>query len=1046
MSYSITIPSTETKNFYSNGTEDSGYVVGGDYLGTTLLGRIMRYEIAIPAEVKKINKIKINFQGNGWGFGYGPSGSFDALKDNVYCCFRSSHDLNNLSTDIKVVMLNGNNGPEHWPYTETVSSTVGGTSIDNILKGGCTYYLYVYSKAWNSFGSNHYWRYFGSDSARAQIVLEYEIYSQVTSPTLNSPPTVVVPGGKYWLNWSGASNGTANNITSYKISLGNNSWSFAADLARGEVIIPSGQKRGQNLNWTIQAIGQVTGYDGAVNNSGGCLINTPPNPPAVSVNTDIVSCNGGTVIFSASAGSDPDRHTTSVLYKRKGDDKFIPWDYQGQEIKSTTTFEFVTSDQYEYSTIVEKTIIKNVRPEISCSVDSSITLNPIITVTRKNITGRGNPTYTYKLVYGGKTKTIKANSSSNKLIINDVGEEVEGDTLPDGYKILVSCYDGIDSSAEISSNEIEIAKLLIKDNTGSGNCGKRPKIKFYSSGYYYIRVNGVVSKINNNIATLEFEDNNTDQLLSRSYPIYASVDGINFYNIKQNINFKQVCSLQISRMSLPGSNDVIKPYVNSGSQYAINFIGLENSKNSLEKYFADGVFTSFILRFREINSSNSEIINVPIKENGWSGSTFNFTIEPINLYNTLAKLGLNQNKSHSVICSFETQNGFEDLYTFSQKFIADFRETPEIPQGDGGMHIYVKGKQLYGPQRWSHLQDGMELYLQTYNSSISSYNKISQAVVKIIGKSFSKEIDITENLTMDFSNVSYGTPYEYICNFPFWAIESSLKDDTLEFKLSITTVANTSITKTLIKGVLLQIHYNPKPYFSEITFDATNGLRFKLIPNLRAGYELSKNDSAFKKGNVSFKEDEVKIYVQEEKAEYSTKKEGDWYKVINFEFNQNYSNLHIAPKIESTCTAIATLDNGKDETSFANEKFTEILTYSTVYNVLPTVAYRKNQLGINIQPSSANDSQAAIVVGAYGNKDCIYFYGDGAKSSLNLTTRKIDNFIVDCGSWGTSVDGSFDIGSVITGQLAAIAYSGDIEDLLQGNASNPVIIISGGQA
>jgi hypothetical protein len=86
------------------------------------------------------------------------------------------------------------------------------------------------------------------------------------------------------------------------------------------------------------------------------------------------------------------------------------------------------------------------------------------------------------------------------------------------------------------------------------------------------------------------------------------------------------------------------------------------------------------------------------------------------------------------------------------------------------------------------------------------------------------------------------------------------------------------------------------------------------------------------------------------------------------------------------------------------------------------------------------------VVGAYGDKNYIYFYGDNAKASLNLTTRKMDNFIIDCGSWGTGIDGSFDTGSVITGQLAAIAHSGDIEDLLQGNASNPVIIISGGQA
>ena len=67
--------SQETKAFYSTGVGDISRVVGTDYLNNTRVGRIVTYKIIIPSEVKKINSLKINFEGHGFGFGEGFSGA-----------------------------------------------------------------------------------------------------------------------------------------------------------------------------------------------------------------------------------------------------------------------------------------------------------------------------------------------------------------------------------------------------------------------------------------------------------------------------------------------------------------------------------------------------------------------------------------------------------------------------------------------------------------------------------------------------------------------------------------------------------------------------------------------------------------------------------------------------------------------------------------------------------------------------------------------------------------------------------------------------------
>lgn len=64
---------------------------------------------------------------------------------------------------------------------------------------------------------------------------------------------------------------------------------------------------------------------------------------------------------------------------------------------------------------------------------------------------------------------------------------------------------------------------------------------------------------------------------------------------------------------------------------------------------------------------------------------------------------------------------------------------------------------------------------------------------------------------------------------------------------------------------------------------------------------------------------------------------------------------------------------------------------------LPTVSYLKNQLGINT-PNLANDE----VIGITSTKDkslIRLFNGSGRYSSVNINTRNLQEFIIDCGNW-----------------------------------------------
>lgn len=70
-----------------------------------------------------------------------------------------------------------------------------------------------------------------------------------------------------------------------------------------------------------------------------------------------------------------------------------------------------------------------------------------------------------------------------------------------------------------------------------------------------------------------------------------------------------------------------------------------------------------------------------------------------------------------------------------------------------------------------------------------------------------------------------------------------------------------------------------------------------------------------------------------------------------------------------------------------------------VYDEAPTVAYRKNCLGINTKNPDELKQDGILVITQTTGRDKIYFIGESNESILDLSTGRIYNLIVDCGSW-----------------------------------------------
>lgn len=109
---------------------------------------------------------------------------------------------------------------------------------------------------------------------------------------------------------------------------------------------------------------------------------------------------------------------------------------------------------------------------------------------------------------------------------------------------------------------------------------------------------------------------------------------------------------------------------------------------------------------------------------------------------------------------------------------------------------------------------------------------------------------------------------------------------------------------------------------------------------------------------------------------------------------ENFSYYNIRLVFQTTIGSIVKIGYGEE---------------TTIYNITPTVAYRKNQLGINsipenfegdgFNPEESIKDTSILIIQSATNKNNIYFITPNHRIKFNINDGKIDGILLDAGNW-----------------------------------------------
>lgn len=109
---------------------------------------------------------------------------------------------------------------------------------------------------------------------------------------------------------------------------------------------------------------------------------------------------------------------------------------------------------------------------------------------------------------------------------------------------------------------------------------------------------------------------------------------------------------------------------------------------------------------------------------------------------------------------------------------------------------------------------------------------------------------------------------------------------------------------------------------------------------------------------------------------------------------ENFSYYNIRLVFQTTIGSIVKIGYGEE---------------TTIYNITPTVAYRKNQLGINsipenfegdgFNPEESIKDTSILIIQSATNRNNIYFITPNHRIKFNINDGKIDGILLDAGNW-----------------------------------------------
>lgn len=912
---------------------------------------------------------------------------------------------------------------------------MNGSQISGIVKEG-TSIQFIFNLADTAIQANKtYYIYFGQEDVRSgtylttatvnTITLTHETYTKCGAPSSVSLSRYVVPNGNFTVSWGAGTAGNANGISGYRISCGSikpgssrvYSQSFtvgkdARSLKISASKITNGSVRGNYIYCKVQTLGSVSGYDSVEKeSSAGVTINSLPNQPTeVSVSKSVLPSTGGSITLKATPGTDTSNDNTprTVYYStsQTGAKTIMTNGSATVSVKNNTTFYFWTYDSLEFNTSpVTKTVKINTKPicgisltgstvqtQTSVPQDCSYILSPTIIATKENSTLSNTNTYeSFYKIYKDLTKSPVAEGSYGKdqqFSITDV-RSAFSISPPYYYSFGAKVNDGIEDSNVVWTNEYYVTGApAIKNiyNTSAGNNAEgmgqySGQDSFYFSNQlcfdfvYDAGYDGKSFSLNNSSKSAQVNKLANEQTL-RAFFNDCGITAFGEYILSGYFLNKSECSCQASRAmyrikpfeikNLSVTN--CKPHTNKNIYASIASNGLTNPKEF--GINADNIVS--INSFTGVLAYQNNTLTQDLEIDSEGKDTFIFKSFEYD-HNSF---GVNQNETYRMTFTLSLTNVFGETYFGSYPVVVDYKEVPKINSID--IRLPNEGT--------NEIKEGQEVtitisYENCYNSG----------------------------QTLSF-NTPYGIERVYLTKteerktFGFKVPKTQTTEEINKLDFVITNGANTSASLEVVTSIKFLKHTAPSVVLTRTDYSESNSGNADK-GNLIIYFSPSDwgLDPALHTENTT-----IKLSLYRSKTENADKVElGTKSFVYNADLTSClFENISVGEKVDWQAQDIY-LEVVVTSTTYITTEYTQAATNTIlVYNLTPTVAYRKNQLGVNTKDPTEH-ADAAIVIGGAGNRDKIFY-----ETNQDRPYCKVVNFQFNGGSWTSGLDDD-DIGVVI---------------------------------
>ena len=716
-------------------------------------------------------------------------------------------------------------------------------------------------------------------------------------------------------------------------------------------------------------------------------------------------------------------------------------------------------DSDEYITV---SVSSNTKPTIAIKVsgttqetvntlsDATYVLNPTITLTKGNNGQQNNNTYNYYIHYSTDNSTwIKKplwekDSSLVKTIddIRSLGYFTELSTTGYYYYFSATRYDGLDTSDSVTTSSTKYYVSKRPSLKGMFNTQNYENINlsefqgYFSKALSFIfdRDTGYNSlKIYNGatqIATipLTVSDNSLRgqwlgiNLSKGSYTFTGEIGyaSIPFYTTKMTLGSSyKIENLEAKNLEAQTDFQVYESNITYDfsiyNTFNVNYDELTPSK--YKEYGILNISDSFYAKLK-INSTEGKkqpltIVQTTSNGNSTTNDTLYFSLTAAQLYAMLPTTITDKNKTYTA----KLIVGFRDVFGTNTEtsidYIVNYGVIPECSS------ISIKVNDSKEVNTWEYLKESMPL---TISGTVKSYNTNPQIQIQINRikggiesgyVNFGSPIDLASK-SSSITNITpeQGKPatYEFSKQEIITIGELIELEYQVNFRVKVITDADSKYyftgTKLYARDIKVCGHTSQGAV-------VLNEADYSSIEVNRATSYLNYRYTNSHPGALTITDNSYYTLTLTAKLEYRNISSLNWDNATSIDIGINslssfLTNSNVRQSIifsfpEDTDAFVCrlALTTTQTVTNEAEEYSTTKMVYTNeqaVYNILPTVSYRKNLLGINASNLN-NYENAVVVIGEHSSKNIIYLVSSTGVKQINTSTGALEGFIIDGGEW-----------------------------------------------